>query len=59
MTKEEYAELCYLLGKLKYCLAESSLNSDTIRKKFNNFAEEIKIINNIPDFIILEDNKKD
>ena len=59
MTKEEYAELWYLLGKLRYSLAEFVLNNKDIGIRFENFNKEIEAIKNIPDFVILENEKKD
>lgn len=55
MSKEEYAEMCYLLGKLKYCFAESSLKSFTIRKQFDEIANKI---NEIMNAMIMIDNKE-
>ena len=55
MTKEEYAELYYLLGKLKYCFAESVLKSGYPRKEY----DKIRInIDNILTGMLIIDNKK-
>ena len=59
MSREEYAEMCYLLGKLKYCFAESSLKSSIIRKQFDEITNKINEIMNAMIFIDNEENKKD
>ena len=55
MSKEEYAEMCYLLGKLKYCFAEASLKDLPIRKQFE---EIVKNINEIMNAMVPVDNKE-
>ena len=54
MSKEEYAQMHYLLGKLKYMLAEISLGSDsTITKNL----ELIDKIDDICRLCIIDDGK--
>lgn len=58
MSKEEYAEMCYLLGKFKYCFAESSLKSFPIRKQFDEIANKINEIMNAMIPVDNEENEK-
>lgn len=54
MSKEEYAEMHYLLAKLKYVLAEMSLNVPSVR------TENLELINKIDDICricIIDDEK--
>lgn len=56
MSKEEYAELCYLLGKLKYCFAESAVKSNYISEEYDKISNNI---NGILTGMIIIDNKKE
>ena len=56
MTKEEYAELCYLLGKLKYCFAESAIESNYLMKCCDKISSSI---NDILTSMIIINNKKE
>jgi hypothetical protein len=56
MSKEEYAQLCYLLGKLKYSYGEMSIKSNTVFKEFNKLAENIDAITRV--CIIDNENKE-
>ena len=55
MSKEEIAELYYLLGKLRYCYAEMAINNNKQLNKFNEISNKIEDILKI----IPIDNKKD
>ena len=44
MSKEEYAQLCYLLGKLKYSFGEIAIRSNVIMKDFDKICDSIDII---------------
>ena len=55
MDKEEYAELHYLLAKLKYCLAEMQINSN----HKNLFDKQIDEINDICKICIIDGKEKD
>ena len=44
MSKEEYAQLCYLLGKLKYSFGEIAIRSNVVMKDFNKICDSINII---------------
>lgn len=44
MSKEEYAQLCYLLGKLKYSFGEIAIRSNVVMKDFNKICDSIDII---------------
>ena len=44
MSKEEYAQLCYLLGKLKYSFGEIAIRSKVVRKDFDKICNSIDII---------------
>lgn len=57
MNKEEYAELCYLLGKLKYCFAESAVKSNHLMKKYNEISDNINAI--LTGMIIIDNKKED
>lgn len=52
MSKEEYAQLNYLLAKLKYCYAEIVIvgNKDTVRNLIDN-------INHVQTDLLILDNK--
>lgn len=52
MTKEEYAQLNYLLAKLKYCYAEIVIvgNKDTVQNLIDD-------INNVQTGLLILDNK--
>lgn len=54
MSKEEFAELYYLLGKLRYCYAETIINNKQLNK-FNEISNKIEDILKI----IPIDNEKD
>lgn len=56
MNKEEYAELYYLLGKLRYCYAESSINSEILMKRYEKISNEIEDILKV---IIIDGKEKD
>lgn len=56
MSKEEYAELWYLLGKLKYTIGEFTLNKPSMQKEFQKATDSIDTITKI--CIIDGDNKK-
>ena len=47
MNKEEYAQLCYLLGKLKYSFGEMAIKSNTVYKDFNKLCDNIDQITRI------------
>ena len=44
MSKEEYAQLCYLLGKLKYSFGEIAIRSNVVVKDFDKICDSINII---------------
>lgn len=44
MSKEEYSELCYLLGKLKYCYAENAIKSEHLMKTYEEISDKIESI---------------
>lgn len=44
MSKEEYAQLCYLLGKLKYSFGEIAIRSNVVMKDFDKICDSIDII---------------
>ena len=44
MSKEEYAQLWYLLGKLKYAFAEFSLDKPSIQEQFQKVTDSIDAI---------------
>ena len=56
MSKEEYAELWYLLGKLKYAIGEFTLDKPSIQKEFQEVTDSIDVITKI--CIIDKDDKK-
>lgn len=56
MSEEEYSELCYLLGKLKYCYAKSAINNETFRKRYEKISNEIEDILKV---IIINGEEKD
>lgn len=56
MSKEEYAELWYLLGKLKYTIGEFILDKPSIQKQFQEAMDSIDAITKI--CIIDKDDKK-
>lgn len=58
MSKEEYAELWYLLGKLKYTIAEDMINitSPVVRIEQQKFLDSINTIAKV--CVIDGDDKK-
>lgn len=44
MSKEEYAQLYYLLGKLKYSFGEIAIRSNVVMKDFDKICDSIDII---------------
>lgn len=56
MSKEEYAELWYLLGKLKYTIGEFTLSKTSMQKEFQKAMDSIDTITKI--CIIDGDDKK-
>lgn len=55
MSKEEYAELWYLLGKLKYTIGEFTLNTPNMQKQFQEATDSIDVITKI---CIIDKNDK-
>lgn len=44
MSKEEYAQLYYLLGKLKYSFAENAIKSDHLMQTYEELSDNIQDI---------------
>lgn len=56
MSKEEYSELCYLLGKLKYCYAENAIKSNHLMESYEEISDKIEFILRC---IIIDNKEKD
>ena len=58
MSKEEYAQLNYLLAKIKYELNKMSVHTEHNSKTYQSIKEEIKAIELVSKICILDDCDK-